>query len=64
MTKIQIEEVDIELLKPCEYNPRKITQVKMDKLKESLSKYDVVQPILVNKHEGREKVLRLYQKKN
>lgn len=57
MTKIQIEEVDIELLKPCEYNPRKITQVKMDKLKESLSKYDVVQPILVNKHEGRENVI-------
>ena len=29
----------------------------MDKLKESLSKYDVVQPILVNKHEGRENII-------
>lgn len=44
-------------LKAAEYNPRKISDVELEKLKESIRQYGVVEPVVVNTHEGRENVI-------
>jgi len=49
MDKIKISE-----LKRADYNPRKISKSEMDKLKRSISTFGFVEPIIINKHEGRE----------
>ena len=41
-------------LVPCEYNPRQITPEALAQLKESLQKYDCVEPAVINMHKGRE----------
>ena len=46
--KLNIVEIDISTLKYCEYNPRKIDDIGMEQIKESISKFNLIQPILVN----------------
>ncbi len=45
---IEIKYVPIESLKYCEYNPRKFSSEQKEQLSESLKRYGVVDPILVN----------------
>ena len=40
--------VPVGALKPAEYNPRKISKEALGQLKESLSRFDLVDPIIVN----------------
>ena len=46
---MQIEKIKINKLKPAEYNPRQITTKQYNDLKESIRKFDLVDPIIVNK---------------
>lgn len=47
-----IEYVDIISLKPAQYNPRKISDIQFNVLKQSLKKLGFVIPILVNENSG------------
>ncbi len=44
-----IKTVKISKLKPAEYNPRKMDEVELKKLERSLSKYGMVEPVVINK---------------
>lgn len=48
------EKIKISELKRADYNPRKISSSEMDKLKRSISSFGFVEPVIINKHEGRE----------
>jgi DNA modification methylase len=50
---IKIEYIDISVLKSPDYNPRKWDDVAKEQLKESINKYGVVDPLLVNGAENR-----------
>lgn len=55
--KIAIQHVDITQLKPAEYNPRLWSEQATADLKESVSRFGLVDPILVNNAAGRENVV-------
>jgi DNA modification methylase len=57
MENIQIRYVPIDDIKPSEYNPRKQTQPQFDSLKEGVTKYGLVDPVICNSAKGRENVL-------
>jgi ParB-like chromosome segregation protein Spo0J len=46
---MKIELIKIDKLKPASYNPRQITKKQFDDLKESIRKFDLVDPIVINK---------------
>ena len=46
---MKVKKIDINKLKPAEYNPRQITTKQYNDLKESIRKFDLVDPIIVNK---------------
>ncbi|GHU27579.1 hypothetical protein FACS1894152_4400 [Bacilli bacterium] len=52
-----IKNIKIEDLKYSGYNPRKTTKEQEKHLRESLEKFGVVEPIVVNEHEGRENII-------
>jgi len=49
-----MEKIKISELKRAEYNPRKISDREMEKLKRSISTFGFVEPVIINKHSGRE----------
>ena len=55
--EIRIEYVSIDLLKPVEYNPRKWDREAENNLKESIKRYGVVDPLLVNAAENRKNIV-------
>lgn len=55
--KIHIQYVDINLLKPADYNPRKHDKVAADHLKESIRRFGAVDPLIVNQTPGRENIV-------
>src|SRR6185369_10362592 len=55
--KLDIVYVDINLLKPAEYNPRKHDKVAADHLKESIERFGAVDPLIVNQAPGRENIV-------
>ena len=58
MTKnITIVEVPINELQPATYNPRKHTKEQMDQLKESISRFGLVDPIICNSVEERKNIV-------
>jgi len=46
---MKIERIKINKLKPAKYNPRQITKKQYNDLKDSLDKFSLVEPIVVNK---------------
>ena len=46
---MQIELIEINKLKPATYNPRQITTKQYNDLKESIEKFGIVDPIIINK---------------
>jgi len=46
---MQIELIEINKLKPATYNPRQITTKQYNSLKESIDKFGIVDPIIINK---------------
>lgn len=55
--ELNIVYVPISALKPAEYNPRKISKEALGQLKESLSHFDLVDPIIVNSAPKRKNVV-------
>ena len=55
--KINIKYVDIKLLKPAEYNPRKHDKAAAEQLKESITRFGAVDPLIVNQAPGRENIV-------
>jgi len=54
---MKIEKRLLKDLKPAEYNPRQSTQKQETKLKESLEKFGVVEPIIVNENQDRKNII-------
>jgi ParB-like chromosome segregation protein Spo0J len=46
--KLQIRQLKISELKPSEYNPRKWSEEQFQKLRESIEKFGIVDPLIVN----------------
>lgn len=55
--KLKVEYVDIFLLKPSEYNPRRWDESAIKNLTESIKRYGLVDPVIANMAIGRENVL-------
>lgn len=55
--KLKVEYVDISLLKPSEYNPRRWDESAIKNLTESIKRYGLVDPLIVNSALGRENVV-------
>ena len=51
---MQIEMVEIDKLQGASYNPRKMPEKEMRKLKRSIQEFGWAEPIVVNKMAGRE----------
>ena len=55
--KLGITYVPIKQLKPSEYNPRKISKESLEQLKESIKRFQVVDPIIVNAAPNRRNIV-------
>ncbi|MCX6732909.1 MAG: DNA methyltransferase [Candidatus Roizmanbacteria bacterium] len=55
--KLNIEYIDVSLLKPAEYNPRKWDEEAISGLTESVQRFGVVDPIICNSAPGRLNVI-------
>ena len=49
--------VNPDILNPAEYNPRKHTTKQIENLKDSISRYGLIDPILVNQNPDRMNVV-------
>ncbi|GAI71994.1 unnamed protein product, partial [marine sediment metagenome] len=54
---MKIKDVPIKELNPSEYNPRALTEKEYKDLKESLKRFDFVEPIVVNSAENRKNIV-------
>ena len=54
---MQIHTRVIDELIPAEYNPRKISEHDFEQLKTSLTKFNVVEPAIINKHTTRNNII-------
>ncbi len=54
---MNVQEVDINILKPSEYNPRRLSKKQAKELRYSLENFDLVEPLVVNNYLGRENVI-------
>ena len=54
---LKIIQVPIKDLSPALYNPRKWSKEAIGQLKESITKFGLIDPIIVNKHKGRENII-------
>lgn len=55
--KLNIVYVPIKELKPSEYNPRKISKESLEQLKESIQKFQMVDPIIANAAPNRKNIV-------
>lgn len=55
--KLHIVYVPISKLKPSEYNPRKISKESLEQLKESISRFQMVDPIIANAALNRKNIM-------
>jgi site-specific DNA-methyltransferase (adenine-specific) len=54
---IKVEYVDIDELKPSEYNPRKASKKEYEDLRRSIERFGLVDPLIVNSAENRKNVV-------
>jgi len=54
---MKIEYVKISELNPATYNPRRISEKEFGDLKNSIKKFGIVDPAIVNQHPGRENTI-------
>lgn len=55
--KLQIRQLKISELKPSEYNPRKWSEEQFRKLRESIEKFGIVDPLIVNAYGPRQNIV-------
>ena len=51
---MELRNLDISLLVPADYNPRKATKRESEQIRKSLEEFGTVEPAVVNMHPGRE----------
>ena len=56
-TQIKIRYVDIDVLQPAVYNPRKWDESAIKNLSQSIKEFDLIDPLIVNKAKGRENIV-------
>ena len=56
-SKLKIEHVAISSLKKAEYNPRRMTEKQESDLTESIIRFGLVDPLLLNSYKGRENII-------
>jgi ParB-like chromosome segregation protein Spo0J len=54
---MEVIQVPINKLKPAEYNPRQMTEKQAEDLRESIRRFGMVDPLIVNKAKGRKNVI-------
>lgn len=54
---LQTQQVNINDLKPCDYNPRKWSDDQLQKLRDSLEKFGLVDPLIANSHPSRTNIV-------
>lgn len=54
---MKIQEVKIKDLIAAEYNPRRLTKDQCSQLKDSLTRFGMVDPIIVNNHAERNNII-------
>ena len=57
ISNLQVQQVKINELKLSEYNPRRWSEDQLQKLRESLQKFGVVDPLIVNSHPSRTNIV-------
>jgi hypothetical protein len=57
MKNLKIEYVDINELKPAEYNPRKANKKQIEDIKKSIERFGLVDPLIVNNAENRKNIV-------
>ena len=57
MPDIKIEDVLLEKIKPNEYNPKGMTEKEKKELKNSIVKFGIVDPVILNSAPEREGVI-------
>ena len=55
--KLQVRQLKITELKPSEYNPRKWSEGQFQKLRESIEKFGIVDPLVVNAYGPRQNIV-------
>ena len=55
--KLQVRQLKISELKPSEYNPRKWSEEQFQKLRESIEKFGIVDPLIVNAYGPRQNIV-------
>jgi DNA modification methylase len=55
--KLQVRQLKISELKPSEYNPRKWNEEQLQKLRESIEKFGIVDPLIVNAYGPRQNIV-------
>ena len=68
-SKLKIEYISIELLRPNEYNPKQMNEKEAMDLEKSIVEFGIVDPLIINKAKGREEIIigghqryKIYQK--
>lgn len=56
-SKLQVRQLKINELKTSEYNPRKWSEEKLQKLRESIEKFGIVDPLIVNAYGPRQNIV-------
>lgn len=56
-SKLQVRQLKINELKASEYNPRKWSEEKLQKLRESIKKFGIVDPLIVNAYGPRQNIV-------
>jgi len=54
---VQITYVDVDELRPSEYNPRKFNKKQLKNLMESIQRFGIVDPLIVNSNDQRKNVI-------
>ena len=54
---MKVENVRVEAIRPNPDNPRKITRKELEKLKNSIQEFGLVDPIIVNRHDTRNGII-------
>ena len=55
--KLQVHQLKISELNSSEYNPRKWSDDQLEKLRDSIKKFGVVDPLIVNSHQSRRNIV-------
>jgi DNA modification methylase len=56
-SKLRVEYIDVSILKPADYNPRTWDKNQIQRLSESIERFGLVDPLIVNKSQERKNII-------